>query len=67
MSPKISNKGDRNMLYWAFVFLALALVAGFLGFVGVAGVAMEFAKILFVIFLILFVISLIFGRRRPVL
>jgi uncharacterized membrane protein YtjA (UPF0391 family) len=54
------------MLYWAVVFLIVALVAGVLGFGGVSIMAAGFAKMLFVVFLILFVISLVFGMRRPV-
>lgn len=51
------------MLYWALVFLVVALISAALGFGGIAGVSMEFAKILFYIFIILFIISLIFGYR----
>jgi len=51
------------MLYWAIVFLVVAIISGILGFGFVAGAAASIAKILFVIFLVLFVISLIFGRR----
>jgi uncharacterized membrane protein YtjA (UPF0391 family) len=55
------------MLYWAVVFLVVALVAGVFGFAGIAGTAAWIAQTLFVLFLILFVVSLIFGRRRPIL
>jgi uncharacterized membrane protein YtjA (UPF0391 family) len=48
-----------NMLYWALVFLVVALVAGVLGFTGIAVAAAGIAKLLFVVFLILFLISLI--------
>jgi uncharacterized membrane protein YtjA (UPF0391 family) len=51
------------MLYWAAVFLVIALVAALFGFGGIASASAGIAKILFVIFLILFVISLIFGWR----
>ncbi len=54
------------MLYWAVVFLIVALVAALFGFGGIAGMAVGFAKILFVVFLVLFLISLVFGMRRPV-
>jgi uncharacterized membrane protein YtjA (UPF0391 family) len=42
------------MLYWAFVFLVIALIAGGLGFWGIAGAAAAIAKILFGIFIVLF-------------
>jgi uncharacterized membrane protein YtjA (UPF0391 family) len=51
------------MLYWAAVFLVIALVAALFGFGGIASASAGIAKILFIIFLILFVVSLIFGWR----
>jgi uncharacterized membrane protein YtjA (UPF0391 family) len=52
-----------NLLYWAIVFLVVALIAAFLGFGGVAGVATEGARTLFWVAIILVVLSLI---GRPV-
>ncbi len=52
------------MLYYAAVFLVIALVAGLLGFTGIAAGAVEIAKILFFVFLLLFVASLIVGLIR---
>jgi uncharacterized membrane protein YtjA (UPF0391 family) len=54
------------MLYWAGVFLVVALVAALFGFGGIAGTAIYFAQVLFFVFLVLFVISLVFGMRRPI-
>jgi len=56
-----------NLLYWAVVFLVIAVVAALFGFGGVAGTAMAGAKIIFWIAVVLFVISLLFGfmRRGP--
>jgi uncharacterized membrane protein YtjA (UPF0391 family) len=53
-----------NLLYYAIVFLVIALVAAAVGFGGVAGVAMEGARILFWVFIILFVVSLVAGLVR---
>jgi uncharacterized membrane protein YtjA (UPF0391 family) len=54
------------MLYWALMFLVIALVAAALGFGGIAGTAAGLAKILFFVFLVLFIVSLFFGgMRRP--
>lgn len=53
-----------NLLYWAVVFLVIALIAALFGFGGVAGTAMAGAKILFWVAIILFVLSLIFGMMR---
>lgn len=53
-----------NMLYYAIVFLVVALVAAFLGFGGVAGTAMEGARLLFWVAIVLFVVSLIAGLIR---
>jgi uncharacterized membrane protein YtjA (UPF0391 family) len=56
-----------NLLYWAIVFLVIAVVAALFGFGGVAGTAIEGAKIIFWIAVVLLVISLVFGfmRRGP--
>jgi uncharacterized membrane protein YtjA (UPF0391 family) len=54
---------ENAMLYYAVVFLVIALIAGALGFFGVAGAAVGIAKILFFVFLVLFVVSLLIGRR----
>ena len=55
------------MLYWAFVFLVIALIAGVLGFGGVMATAAGIAQILFFVFLVVFAVSLIMGlaSRRP--
>jgi uncharacterized membrane protein YtjA (UPF0391 family) len=54
-----------EMLYWALVFLVVAIVAGLLGFGAVAFAAAGIAKLLFFLFLILFLVSLVMhvGRR----
>jgi uncharacterized membrane protein YtjA (UPF0391 family) len=54
------------MLYWAAVFLVIALVAGVLGLSGVAGVSMNIAWILFIVGLILALVFFVRGRRPPV-
>ncbi len=53
-----------NLLYWAIVFLVVALIAAFLGFGGVAGVATEGARMLFWVTIILVVLSFIGGLLR---
>jgi len=53
------------MLYWAAVFLVIALVSAVFGFGGIAASAAGIAKILFFVFLILGALSLVFGRRVP--
>ncbi len=52
------------MLYWALVFLLVALVAAVFGFGGIASTAAGIAQILFVVALVLFVLSLVMGFRR---
>jgi uncharacterized membrane protein YtjA (UPF0391 family) len=54
------------MLYWAAVFLVVALIAAVLGFSGIAGLSMNIAWILFVVGLILAVVFFVMGRRPPV-
>lgn len=59
--------GGQIMLYWALMFLVVALIAGLLGFTGVAVAAAGISKVLFVVFLVLFLVSLVAhlgsGRR----
>jgi len=52
------------MLYWALVFLVVAIIAGALGFGGIAGTSAGIAQILFFIFLAFLVISLIAALFR---
>ena len=54
------------MLGLSITFLIIALIAAALGFGGIAGAATGFAQMLFFVFLVLFVLSLVFGRGRPV-
>ena len=54
------------MLYYALVFLLIALLAGVLGFGVIAGTAALIARICFIVFLVLFVATLIQGRRPRV-
>jgi uncharacterized membrane protein YtjA (UPF0391 family) len=61
--PKLVYSGG-NMLYWAAMFLVIALIAAFLGFAGVATAAAGIAKILFYVFLIIFLVTLIMGVGR---
>lgn len=51
------------MLYWALIFLVVAIVAGVLGLTGVASIAAEIAWALFIIGLILAVVFFFLGRR----
>jgi len=66
---KIDNNRGRSydgaVLYYAAVFLIIAVVAAILGFGGIAGTADGIAKILFLVFLVLFLVSLLFGRKPP--
>ena len=52
------------MLYWALMFLVIALVAAVFGFGGIASTATGLAQILFVIALVLFIVSLFAGFLR---
>jgi len=54
------------ILSWALMFLVVAIIAGVFGFVGIAGTSAWIAQGLFVIFLVLFLVSMITGRRPPI-
>jgi uncharacterized membrane protein YtjA (UPF0391 family) len=47
------------MLYWALMFLLVAILAAVFGFTGISLMAAGVAKILFFVFLVLFVVSLV--------
>jgi uncharacterized membrane protein YtjA (UPF0391 family) len=49
------------MLYWAFVFLVIGVLAALLGFTGVAGASFGIAKLLAGLFVIVFLVLLILG------
>jgi uncharacterized membrane protein YtjA (UPF0391 family) len=53
-----------NLLYWALIFLVIAVVAGALGFGGLAGTAVEGARLLFWVAIVLLILSLVFGLLR---
>lgn len=54
------------MLYYALVFLLIAVLAAVFGFGGIAVVSAGVAKILFFIFIVLFLVSLITHMSRRV-
>ena len=66
MEPRFlqQHSKETDMLYWALVFLVVAIIAGALGFGGVVGASVGIAKILFFIFLAFMVISLLAGLFR---
>ncbi len=53
------------MLYWALMFLIVALIAGAMGFGLIGGLAYTAARILFFVFLVLFIVSLVTGTVSP--
>jgi len=52
------------VLYWAAVFLLIAIVAAVFGFGDIAASATGIAKVLFFCFLVLALVSFALGRRR---
>ena len=54
------------MLYYALVFLLIAVLAAIFGFGGIAIASAGIAKILFFVFIVLFVVSLITHMSRRV-
>jgi uncharacterized membrane protein YtjA (UPF0391 family) len=49
------------VLYWAFLFLLVGLIAAALGFTNIAGGAFAIAKFIAGLFLVLFLIFLVLG------
>jgi uncharacterized membrane protein YtjA (UPF0391 family) len=60
----VTIRKEGVMVYWAAVFLVIALVAALLGFTGIAGMSMNIAWILFVVGMIFAVALFIMGRSR---
>ena len=60
------DKSSREiaMLYYAVVFLIIALIAALFGFTGIAAGAAGIAKILFVVFLIVAVVTFVMSLIR---
>ncbi len=56
------------MMYWAFIFLVIAIIAAIFGFGIAATTAAAVGKTLFLLFLVGFVVSVAmsFGRRGSV-
>jgi uncharacterized membrane protein YtjA (UPF0391 family) len=59
-----SIRKESIMLFWAFVFLFVALVAAIFGFTGIAVASAGIAKIIFFLFLIIFLLTLVFSVTR---
>src|SRR4030095_11644540 len=55
------NKGGTDVLYWALIFLLVAVVAAVFGFGNIAAAATGIAKVIFFLFLVFFVIALVAG------
>lgn len=53
------------IVYWSWVFLGLALVAGVLGLSGLAGAATALSYVLFLLFFVAYLLSFFIGRRPP--
>ena len=58
-----SQMRSESVLYYAMIFLIIALAAGILGFTGAAGAAVGIAKFLFFVFLVLFAAAFVYSRR----
>lgn len=52
------------MIYWAVVFLVIAIITGVLGFTQLAAALVGISKILFFAFLVLFILFLVVGIIR---
>ena len=55
----MDRKGLSGWLFWALVFLGIAIVSGIFGFGFISGVSFSLAKWLAIIFVVLFIISVI--------
>ncbi len=53
-----------NILKWAFIFFAIAIVSALFGFTNIAAAAAGISRILFFIFIVIFVILLLMVLTR---
>lgn len=53
------------IVYWSWVFLGLALVAGVLALSGIVGTATGLSYVLFLLFFVAYLVSFFIGRRPP--
>jgi uncharacterized membrane protein YtjA (UPF0391 family) len=60
----VNAHGAFIMLYWALIFLVVALIAGALGFGGIAGASAGIAQFIFFVFLVLLVVSVVMHLFR---
>jgi uncharacterized membrane protein YtjA (UPF0391 family) len=65
-SAETNRKRCAPMLYYALIFLVVALIAGVLGLSGIAGTAANIAWILFVVGLVLALVFFLRGRGTSV-
>ena len=59
----VGSQEELAVLYYALIFLVVALIAAALGISGVAGVATQIAWVLFVIGVILLIVNFLTGNR----
>ena len=69
--PRREIMGNQHILqrplivYWSWVFLALAIIAGIMGLSGLAGTATALSYVVFLVFFVAYLISFFVGRRPP--
>jgi uncharacterized membrane protein YtjA (UPF0391 family) len=59
----VQSQEELAVLYYALMFLVVALIAAALGISGVAGVASQIAWVLFIIGIVLLVVNFLTGNR----
>ena len=52
------------IVYWSWLFLGLALIAGLMGLSGYAGTATALSYVVFLLFFVAYLVSVFVGRRR---
>lgn len=61
-----TNVMQRSVIvYWSWVFLGLAVIAGVMALTGLAGTATTLSYVVFLVFFVAYLISFLVGRRPP--
>jgi len=60
----VAGQKEIPVIYWAAVFLVIAVVSALLGLTGIAGMSANIAWVLFIVGVVFAIVLFLTGRRR---